>query len=165
MMIPDTTRVFLGALAFLAVACSTPVAFFKLTAGESSLVLDATHLEHAIAGDDAVGNSYVRLTLSEKGISNLASFTESHFGKDLEIFHGAKRVSSKMLLRASSLRKSYSFQSKIKRKQISWRRVLRIASNIAPCPIDFPSHCRSSWRRSLSSTLRISRLIRGVNMA
>ena len=99
MMIPDTTRVFLGALAFHAVACSTPVAFFKLTAGESSLVLDATHLEHAIAGDDTVGNSYVRLTLSEKGVSNLASFTENHIGKDLEIFHGGKRVSGKMLLR------------------------------------------------------------------
>lgn len=98
-MTPVTIRVFLGALVFLAVACSTPVAFFKLTAGESSLVLDATHLERAIAGDDGAGNSYVRLTLSEKGVSNLASFTESHIGKDLEIFHGTKRVSGKMLLR------------------------------------------------------------------
>lgn len=99
MMIADTTRVFFGALVFLVVACSTPGAFFKLTAGESSLVLDATHLEHAIAGDDPVGNPYVRLTLSEKGISNLASFTESNIGKDLEIFHGAKRVSGKLPLR------------------------------------------------------------------
>ena len=99
MTILNITRGFFWASFFFVVACSTQAAFLKVTSGVNSLVLDQAHIEQAIAGEDVVGNSYVRLTLSEKGISNLASFTESHLGQDLEIFHGAKSVYGKVTIR------------------------------------------------------------------
>lgn len=99
MTILDTARGFFWASFFVVVACSTQAELLKVTAGINSLALNQTHIEQAMAGEDAAGNSYVRLTLSEKGTSNLASFTESHIGQDLEIFHGAKSLYGKVTIR------------------------------------------------------------------
>lgn len=99
MMVLNPTRGFFWVAYFFIVACSAQAPLLKVTAGESSLVLDSTAIEHVIAGEDAAGSSYVQLTLSAKGISNMANFTESNIGKDLEIFHGTKSVYGKVTLR------------------------------------------------------------------
>ncbi len=83
----------------MVVACSAQAALLKIIVGEKSLVLDSRFIEQVVAGEDVAGNSYVRLTLSEHGMSTLAGFTENPIGKELEIFHGAKRVFGKVTLR------------------------------------------------------------------
>ncbi len=99
MTIPATIRKLFWASFFCIVACSTQAELLKITAGENNLVLDSTHIERLTAGEDTAGNSFVLLALSETGTAVLANFTASHIGKDLEIFHGSKKVYGKVPLR------------------------------------------------------------------